>query len=230
MPVKEYLTPEDTSLIEAAATCLRDQLLIRLLRRLGCRIGEVLGLEEKHIDFSRRQVRIEHEKMHITLACPQCGAHLGKSSVFCPKCGNRVEQAVAKEKETRRLRKIPVDQDTLQLIRDYIKQGGITEVRGKRMLFSIGRQRAWQIVIECAERAGFNQLENPETEKLRHVSPHRFRDSFATNWVNKMPNLDDTRILQEILGHQNIGTTLKYFKVSGTEMQERYDDLLKKEK
>lgn len=229
MPVKEYLEVEDTSLIEDAARCLRDKLLIRLLRRLACRVGEVLGLEERHIDFAKRQVRIEHEKMRISLACPQCGAHLGKNSVFCSNCGKQVEQAVSKEKETRRLRKIPVDRDTLQLVREYIKKGGITEVHGKRMLFTISRQWAWHIVVECAERAGFNQLENPENEKLHHVSPHKFRDSYAINAIKKRPNLDDARLLQEILGHQNIGTTLRYRKVAGAELQDYYDDLLKKE-
>lgn len=229
MPTKEYLEVADTSLIEDAAICLRDKLLIRLLRRLGCRVGEVLGLEERHIDFSRRQVRIEHEKLRINLSCLNCGARLAKSHKFCPQCTKPVEGAVTKEKEVRRLRKIPVDRNTLQLIRQYIKQGGITEVRGKRMFFTITRQWAWHIVVECAERAGFMQLENPENEKMHHVSPHKFRDSFAINAIKKRPNLDDARLLQEILGHQNIGTTLRYRKVAGAELQQFYDDLLKEE-
>lgn len=230
MPTKEYLLPEDTSLIEEAALCLRDKLLIRLLRRLGCRVGEVLGLEVKHIDFTQRQVKIEHEKMRIKLNCPDCGTGLAKSSLFCPKCGIKVAKAVAMEKETRRLRKIPVDKDTLDLVHRYIKGHGVTDVNGKKLLFNITRQWAWHIVVDCAKRAGFDQLENPENERKHHVSPHKFRDAFAINAIKQKPNLDDARLLQELLGHSSISTTLKYRKVAGTELQKYYNDLLKEEK
>lgn len=229
MPVKEYLLPEETSLVEDAAVCLRDKLLIRLLRRLGCRVGEVLGLEERNIDFIKHQVKIEHEKLRMNISCPECNARLGKSHAFCPKCGIPVGKVVAKEQEVRRLRKVPVDKDTLQLVREYIKRGGLTEVDGKMMLFNISRQWAWRIVVQCAERAGFDQLENPVNEKKHHVSPHKFRDAFAINAVKKRPTLDDARLLQELLGHQSINTTLRYRKVSGTELQSFYDKLLKEE-
>jgi len=230
LPVKEYLEPGETSLIEDAALCLRDKLLIRLLRRLGCRVGEVLGLEVRHIDFPRRQVKIEHEKVRIKLNCPDCGAGLAKSSVFCPKCGIRVEKAVAKGKEIRHLRKIPVDKDTLEMVRLYIKSGGVSEVNGKKLLFGRTRQWAWGVVVDCANRAGFTELENPENEQKHHVSPHKFRDAFAINAIKKRPNLDDARLLQELLGHASINTTLRYRKVKGAELQEFYDDLLKEEK
>jgi len=229
MPTKEYLLPEDTSLIEEAALCLREKLLIRLLRRLGCRVGEVLGLEVKHFDFSQRQVKIEHEKLRIRLNCPACDAGLAKSSIFCPKCGVAVERAIKKEKETRRLRKIPVDNDTLEMVRKYIKGGGVTVVNGRKLLFARTRQWAWGVVVACAKRAGFNQIENPENERKHHVSPHKFRDAFAINAIKKRPTLDDARLLQELLGHSSINTTLRYRKVAGTELQEFYDDLLKKE-
>lgn len=225
-PTKEYLEASEASLIEDAATCLRDQVLIRLYRRLGARVSEVLGLEEKHIDFAQRQVRIEHEKMRINLSCEGCGARLGKKHTFCPECGQAVTSAASKTKEEHHLRKIPVDKDTLDLVRRYIKEGGITEVNGKRMLFNISRQRAWQIVVECAERAGFKELINPKNDKLHHVSPHKFRDAFAINAMKRKPSFDDARLLQEILGHANISTTMGYRKVKGEELQKFYDDLI----
>lgn len=228
---KEYLEASEASAIEDAATSLRDKLLIRLFRRLGCRVSEVLHLEEKHIDYTMRQVKIEHEKMRVAMFCPYCPqdgnkTRLGKKAIFCPVCGKEVRKAVEKATMERHLRKIPVDSDTLKLITLYIRKGGITEVAGKRMLFNITRQRAWMIVKTCAEKAGFNELINPKNDKQHHVSPHKFRDSFAINAMKKKPTFDDARLLQEILGHANINTTMNYRKVAGTEVQEYYDSLM----
>ena len=49
--VKAYLEFGDIELLEEAASCLRDRLLIRLLARLGCRISEALALRVGDIDF-----------------------------------------------------------------------------------------------------------------------------------------------------------------------------------
>ena len=47
--MKTYLEPEDIELIEGAATCLRDRLLIRILFRLGCRVSEALAFKVSDI-------------------------------------------------------------------------------------------------------------------------------------------------------------------------------------
>ncbi|MFA4837640.1 MAG: tyrosine-type recombinase/integrase, partial [Dehalococcoidia bacterium] len=49
--MKTYLDQQQAKQIEDHATNLRDRLLIRLLRCLGCRVSEALGLEVKDIDF-----------------------------------------------------------------------------------------------------------------------------------------------------------------------------------
>ena len=232
MPIKEYLEPKDASLIEDAALSLRDKLLIRILRTVGCRIGELLGIEERHIDFKNRQIRIEHEKIRVKRTCPFCAAQgietrLGKKSKFCPQCSQPVQQFIQKEKPEKHLRKVPVDKDTLELIKEYIKRGGVTVVEGKRMLFNISRQRAYIIVRECANRAGFLTIENAENEKIHHVSPHKFRDALAIEIMKKRPTFDDARILQELLGHKRIDTTMRYRKVAIGELQDFMDDVRK---
>jgi integrase/recombinase XerD len=227
---KVYLETIEIEALERATTNLRDHLLIRVLFHLGCRISEALGLEVKDIDFTQGMVTIEHLKSRIKLACPKCSAQLGKSHTYCPKCGVKVEEAVAKEQEHRRMRTLPLDGDTLEMLRDYIKRGGPVTRNGKELLFGINRHRAWQIVGACAERAGLPKLVNTETGKVHNVSPHRLRDAFAVHAVKLDDTGDGLRLLQEHLGHQSFNTTAKYRKVSGKEHRDWYQRLWERDK
>jgi integrase/recombinase XerD len=212
-------------MLEEAAEYLRDKLLVRLLFHLGCRVSEALAIRVKDIDFGQGTVTIEHLKARIRLGCPGCGARLGKAHRFCPVCGLKVEKAVAQEKEHRRFRTLPVDEETLAMLGEYLERGGAVTKQGERFLFDLGRNRAWQIIKECAERARLPHLLNPETGKLHNVSPHRLRDAFAVHAVKRSDSGDGLRLLQEHLGHQSITTTMKYRKVSGEEQKEWYRNL-----
>ena len=64
---------------------------------------------------------------------------------------------------------------------------------------------------------------NPDTGKPRGISPHRLRDSFAVMAVRRDGSTDGVRMLQEQLGHANIGTTMRYRKVAGKELEEWYE-------
>jgi integrase/recombinase XerD len=227
--MKVYLEIEETEKLESAAKYLRDKLLIRLLARLGCRISEALSITVGDVDFNQATVTIQHLKSRIQLSCPKCGARLGKSHTFCPKCGGKVEEAVAKEKEHRKVRTLPMDKDTLEVLEDYIKRGGPVNQKGKRFIFGINRHRAWQIVRESAERAGLPKLVNPETGRVHNISPHRLRDAFAVHAVKLDDSGDGLRLLQEHLGHISFNTTAKYRKVAGEELKDWYDRLWNKE-
>ena len=223
--MKAYLEIEETERLEHAATCLRDKLLIRLLARLGCRVSEALALTVDDIDFSQGTVRIEHLKSRTRLVCSHCNARLGKSHAFCPKCGQPVYRATAEEKEHRRMRTLPIDDETLKLLWAYIERGGPAPRDGKKLIFGINRHRAWQIVKECAERAALPRLTNPETGRAHNVSPHRLRDAFAVHAVKQDDSGDGLRLLQEHLGHVSFNTTAKYRKVSGKEHRDWYQNL-----
>jgi len=226
---KAYLEANEVQSLEKAATNMRDKLLIRLLTRSGCRISEALALEVKDIDFTQGTVTIEHLKSRIKLSCPRCGARLGRSHSFCPRCGAKVKGAVAEEQEHRRMRTLPLDGDTLEMLKDYIERGGPVKQGGKRLIFGINRHRAWQIIKECSERAGLPRLVNPETGKVHNISPHKLRDAFAVHAIKLDDSGDGLRLLQEQLGHVSFNTTAKYRKVAGEELKGWYDRLWKKE-
>jgi len=223
--MKAYVETEEVTLMEQSAEYLRDKLLIRLLFHLGCRISEALGISVGDIDFNQGTVTIEHLKTRIKLSCPHCNARLSKSHRFCPKCDEKVDEPAADERERRRLRRLPLDNDTLGMLKEYVSRGGPVLHDGKRFIFGINRHRAWQIVKQCAEKAGLPDLVNPETGKRRGVSPHRLRDAFAVHAVKIDDSGDGLRLLQEHLGHASFNTTAKYRKVAGEELREWYQRL-----
>jgi len=227
--MKTYLEPEEVEILGRAATNLRDRLLIRLLFRLGCRISEALALRVEDIDFERGTVTIEHLKSRTRLYCPECGARLGKRHKFCPSCGEGVQKVLTREQEHRRVRTLPVDSATLEMLRDYVRRGGPVSRGDSMLIFGINRHRAWQVVRECAEKARLGQLVNPETGKIHGVSPHRLRDAFAVHAVKLNDSGDGLRLLQEHLGHASFNTTAKYRKVAGEEHREWYERLWDKE-
>jgi integrase/recombinase XerD len=226
--MKTYLEPSEVTLLEEVATNLRDKLMIHLLFHLGCRISEALALTIEDVDFEHGTVTIKHLKTSLKLSCTQCGQRIGRSHTFCPKCGSRITKAQAEQLERRRRRTLPLDHDTLDMLKGYVRRGGPVVRNDKKVIFGINRHRAWQIVKECAERAGLPKLVNPETGKTHNVSPHRLRDCFAIHAVKLDDSGDGLRLLQEHLGHRSFDTTARYRKISGTEHQEWYSKLWNK--
>jgi len=220
---KAYLEPAEIEKLEEAAEYLRDRLLIRMLFHLGCRISEALGIKASDIDFNQGTVTIQHLKQRIKLSCPECSARLGKGHRFCPVWGRKVEKAIADEKEHRKFRTLPLDEDTMKMLKDYLGRGGANS--RSKLIFGLSRHRAWQIVKECAVRARLPKLINTESGKLHNVSPHKLRDAFAVHAVKLNDSGDGLRMLQEHLGHRSITTTMRYRKVSGEEQKEWYQKL-----
>ena len=226
---KAYLKIDDVKRLERAAAYLRDRLLIRILFHMGCRISEALAIRVEDIDFEMATITIEHLKTSSRLLCPNCHARLGRTHKFCPDCGNSLEKTLTQQEERRRMRTLPVDDDTLGMLKDYISRGGPILRDGKRLIFGINRYRGCQIIKQCAEKAGLPRLINPETGKVHNVSPHRLRDAFAVHAVKHNDSGDGLRMLQEHLGHRSIATTMRYRKVAGEEHRDWYNKLWNKE-
>jgi integrase/recombinase XerD len=225
MTMKAYLESSEIELMEGAASNLRDKTLVRTLFYSGSRVTEVLGITVEDIDFTGSTITIKHLKARLKLSCTNCGARLGRAHVYCPRCGSKIDEAQSEEQEHRRQRVLPIDSQTLEMLKEYVERGGPVLRDGKRFIFGINRHRAWQIVTECAQKAGLPKLVNPETGTVHNVSPHRLRDAFAVHAVKLDDSGDGLRLLQEHLGHASFNTTARYRKVSGGEARDWYDRL-----
>ena len=223
--MKTYLEPEEIDKLEESATNFRDKLLIRTLFRLAGRISAIIAITTNDIDFKQETITIKLLKKRTRLSCPHCQTRLSKHHIFCPGCSRRISQATREKLEQTRRRILPIDPKTLNMLRDYIDRRGPVSRNGHLLIFGINRHRAWQIIKQCAEKAGLPRLVNPETGKVHNVSPHRLRDAFAVNAVKHDDSGDGLRMLQEHLVHASISTTMRYRKVAGEEHRDWYNKL-----
>ncbi len=159
--------------MEETATCLRDRLLVRLLFHLGCRVSEALALKVEDIDFNQSVVTIKHLKSRIKLSCPNCGAGLGATHTYCPKCGNKVERALTHQHEYHRQRVLPVDTNTLSMLREYIHRGGpvIRDDSGDGL----------RLLQEHLGHVSFNT-----TAKYRKVAGEELKDWYDRLWKEEV--------------------------------------------
>lgn len=223
--MKAYLEPQEVAQMEKVASNLRDKLLVRLLFRLGCRISELLAIKVADIDFERATITILHLQTRIRLSCPKCRAALAKRHQFCPACGIQVDVVVKRQHEHRRIRILPIDRQTLEMLGNYITTNLVSCGNSPGFLFNLNRHRAWQIVRDCARKARLPDLVNPEAGQVRGVSPHHLRDAFSVHAMKLDDSGDALRLLQEHLGYASFNTTAKYRKVAGDEHRKWYDHL-----
>ncbi len=74
---------------------------------------------------------------------------------------------------------------------------------------TISRQAFFKLIKSLAKNAGIN----------RDISPHTLRHSFATHLLN---NGADLRVIQEILGHENLVTTEIYAHLQNKKIEDDY--------
>lgn len=75
----------------------------------------------------------------------------------------------------------------------------------------ISRQMVFKILKNLAKKAGIE----------KDISPHTLRHSFATNLLN---NGADLRVIQELLGHENLETTEIYSHLQNKKIEEDYNN------
>jgi len=188
--LKGYLESEQVERLITATTNPRDALLVRIPWRSGIRVSELIGIKVSDIDFQSRAILIKIQKQR-----------------------NRDGKIV----ERRRI--VPVDQGTLDMVREYLEWRKQFAYKGD-LLFPISRQRVDQIFWKLGRRAGIKEIGDPTVSKHRKVHPHLLRHSFSIHCVKKGMAIER---LQKILGHQSPTTTSVYLQYSVADLHEDYD-------
>lgn len=188
--LKGYLEPEQVERLITAATNPRDILLVRIPWRSGIRVTELISLRIQDIDFNNRAIVIKVQKMR-------------------KKDGKTIE----------RRRVVPIDQSTLDMVKDYLEWRKQFPYKGD-LLFPITRQRVDQVYWKLGRRAGIKEIGDPAISQHRKLHPHHLRHSFATHCVKGGMSIER---LQKILGHQSPTTTSVYLQYSVADLHKDYD-------
>jgi len=113
----------------------------------------------------------------------------------------------------RKERIVPLGESALAYLKRYLEESrpAAERGRGSRALFlsakggPLDRRSLWRLIRNYARRAGLEQ----------RVHPHTLRHSFATHLLaNDAP----LRVIQEMLGHADIGTTQIYTHVESSRL------------
>jgi integrase/recombinase XerD len=188
--LKAYLSPEQVAKLISVAPNPRDALLVRLLWRTGIRVSELIGIRVQDIDFENRAIVIKVLKQR-------------------KKDGKAIE----------RRRTVPVDGDSLGIIRKYLLWRQQFPYTGD-LLFPISRQRVNQLFWRLGRRAGITRVGDPTISQHTKLHPHVLRHSFAIHCVKRGMSVER---LQKILGHQSPITTSVYLQFSLGDLHEDYD-------
>ena len=197
-------------LLIAAATNPRDKAFIALLAGSGMRITEAISIKVTDIDFINGTLSILHLKARTKLKCPNCGELLGKRHFFCPGCGNKVSHAVREQVEQRRHRTIPIDNDTLALIKKYLKWRRQFSYHGP-LLFP----------FHPPTRLATDGKNWPACRNIWTSST--FISPFIS--YNMGSQGLDVKKLQILLGHASIATTMAYVDTNFDQLQSEYEKL-----
>lgn len=112
-----------------------------------------------------------------------------------------------------RYRVIGIGEEMAKLLAFHISQEGLRE--GER-LFPFTRQWGYTIIRQAAERVGFGGkiMFNPESGRKHYVHPHDLRAGMATAWITARADAESQKALQEFLGHKDISTTFRYYRLA----------------
>lgn len=173
----------------------------------GCRIGEMLGLTWKDVDFGNNLIKIN------------------KSLVYKRTTGNEVKFYISNTKTACGNRTIPMLSDVKKALLEqremqFMLGGCNSNIDGHSDFVFTNRSRHVhkpatinRVINGIIEEFNKNEEKKAKEERrepktIKHYSAHSMRHTFATNYCQHETNL---KTIQEIMGHSNISVTMNVY-------------------
>jgi integrase len=197
--------------------------LFTVLLGTGGRVGEITGLRWEDCDFEENTISINHNLVYRKFF----GEEKAKFHLMTPKtsAGIRVIPMLSEVKAA--LQKEYEKQSLLGFNETIIDgySGFIFQNRYGDALSAHNINRAIDRIVKAYndEETEHAAEENREPFLIRHFSVHNLRHTFATRFCENETNL---KVIQEIMGHADIETTMNIYAEATKEMKKRSMDNL----
>lgn len=173
----------------------------------GCRVGEAVGLRWQDCDFEENVISVNHNLIYRVQDSGKCEYHVTtpktRSGIRIIPMLSEVKKALLGEYD-RQLREgfteLEVDGYS-----GFIFQNQLGECLNPHAINRAIERISKAYNREETERAA---KENREPELLPHFSAHNLRHTFCTRFCENETNL---KIIQEIMGHADISTTMNVY-------------------
>lgn len=188
----------------------------------GCRVGELIGLRWEDCDFDNNIISINHNliyrqqdngkmEMHITTPKTQAGCRI------IPML-SEVRQALVRERKNRM--KTGFSTCEIDGYKNFVflnRNGGVyNPMTLNRAICRITRDYNTEEIEKAIK-------ENRGPVLIRHFSVHNLRHTFCTRFCENETNI---KIIQEIMGHSDISTTMNiYAEATESKKQESFKNL-----
>lgn len=181
--------------------------LITVLLGTGCRVGEVIGLRWEDCDFEKKIIEINHNLIYRQQDNGKCEYHITTPKT---KAGTRIipmfkDVKKALLKERMRQMQFGFNQTVIDNYSGFIftnRDGGVHNPHAiNRAIKRIYTD------YNCMETQKAKE-EQRAAELLPHFTVHNLRHTFCTRFCENETNL---KVIQEIMGHADISTTMDIY-------------------
>ena len=173
----------------------------------GCRVGEIVGLRWADCDFDENLISVNHNLIYRLQDSGKCEYHIttpkSKSGIRIIPMLSEVKMALLQEK-TNQL-ETGFNQTMIDGYSGFIFQNRFGECLNAHCINRAIDRISRDYNQEETEKA---KKEQREPELLPHFSVHNLRHTFCTRFCENETNL---KIIQEIMGHADISTTMNIY-------------------
>ena len=212
-PKRHALTiPEQTAFIEYIKSTPKFKHWLPLFTFFlgtGCRVSEVISLRWEDIDFDDGIISINHGITYYQREENKCYFSISEDTKT--EAGTRiipmlseVRQALLNEREYQKEAEITC-QDTIDGYTDFVFLNRYGKVHNPQ---TINRAISRIVLAHNLEEMELAEKKHREPLIIPHFSCHNLRHTFATRYCENESNI---KVIQEILGHKDIATTMDVY-------------------